>query len=947
MKKLLLSLVAFMLLGVACQTDGGIYSPSNEDLVEITLGVAVPELATRSGETAMNSGLGAIDNFDFDGSEWGSYDVRYILEVYEVTKGYENLDTPIKKREVQTYDKYQETKFELRLVPNRDYRFVVWADFVEQGESSDLHYNTADLKSVTRINTKPVAMDECQDAYFIKRDLSVGTNGLSESLELKRPFGKIRVVTTDHNEVNIGSEPAKVEVKFYNHTLYTSLNAVTGVATGATVNEYTYDITKESSPYTEGYDSEVQNMTLFADYILAGDENEGAQEVNFTMTIWGKDKREIRTHDFNTQIPLERNHLTTIIGNLLTLDNDFVISIDDNFDGEYVVDNLWDGQYEALPAANAEGYIEIETPGQMATLLTMDPEGMKVRLMDDVNFNGAELAIYRDGAKGNNSAFEFDGNGKVISNFTVSEGVSAGLFADLVSANVHDLTIRNGVVAPGAATRASGDFYAGALVGRTYGTCVFNNIKVEGCEIEGVNKVGGLIGNVAENSVKITNCVVESSKVSTQSVDDGGCVAGLVGYVTGNATFENNSVLNTEINAINSANEAKRANAEFIGAFHGNGNTITLSNNTCKDNIFNQAETSYVAPDNFYPWLGGIRYEDGAEVIVDGVSIVAKPLATPEVSAKVDGKVITLTWSAIEGAGSYTVAVGAEQPDSTTEPTYVFTGEYATEYTFTVVAVPADQKYLVSEMATITVTTDDEPVVEPAEVKAYLYPGNEWPSDGAWFAAYFFGNGDTWRPLTLVEGKSDLYEVTVPEGYTNIIFCRMNPASTECSWGNKWNQTNDLVVPTDGKNYFIISNPWDATNTGYWDSEVKIDATLSFTDKANRTLFTTSQQVWEQNGVKLTNDKAKSTNSVADYAKPARFYAKSSITLTAPGNIKTIVFDCNNASYATSLKNSIGNSAAASNDKVTVELDGTTNSFSIASLSAQVRMDAVTVTYVK
>ncbi len=201
--------------------------------------------------------------------------------------------------------------------------------------------------------------------------------------------------------------------------------------------------------------------------------------------------------------------------------------------------------------------------------------------------------------------------------------------------------------------------------------------------------------------------------------------------------------------------------------------------------------------------------------------------------------------------------------------------------------------------------------------------------------------------MTLVEGKSDLYEVTVPEGYTNIIFCRMNPASTECSWGNKWNQTNDLDIPEDGKNYFIISNPWDATNTGYWDSEVKIDATLSFTEKANRTLFTTSQQVWEQNGVILTNDKAKSTNNVADYAKPARFYANSSITLTAPGNIKTIVFDCSSSSYATALKNSIGNSATASNNKVTVALDGTTNSFSIASLSAQVRLYAVTVTYVK
>ena len=339
MKKQLLSLAFIAALLTSCMTDGDKVNHEGKDAVDFTIGVGVPELATRSGETAMNSGIGAVDNFNFDESEWGLYDVRYILEVYDVTEGFKNTDTPIKKRDVKTVDKYEPTSFQLRLVPNRDYRFVVWADFVEQGKDTDLHYSTADLNNVYRL-TKVAAMDECQDAYFIMEDIHLGSNGLSRDLVLKRPFGKIRVITTDHNEVNIGSEPAKVEVKFYNHTLYTSLDAVTGKASGKTVNEYTYEVTKENSPYTQGYDSEVQNMTLFADYILAGDEDEGAEEVNFTMTVWGKDKREIRTHDFNTQIPLERNHLTTIIGNLLTLDNDFNISIDDNFDGEYI--NNWD-----------------------------------------------------------------------------------------------------------------------------------------------------------------------------------------------------------------------------------------------------------------------------------------------------------------------------------------------------------------------------------------------------------------------------------------------------------------------------------------------------------------------------------------------------------------------------------------------------------------------------
>ena len=124
------------------------------------------------------------------------------------------------------------------------------------------------------------------------------------------------------------------------------------------------------------------------------------------------------------------------------------------------------------------------------------------------------------------------------------------------------------------------------------------------------------------------------------------------------------------------------------------------------------------------------------------------------------------------------------------------------------------------------------------------------------------------------------------------------------------------------------------------------EATLSFADKAQRTSYSTSQQVWEQNGITFTNDKASSTTNVADYAKPARLYASSSVTIEcSSGNITQIVFDCNSSSYATALKNSIGSSATASSDKVTIVLDGSTTTFTIAKLTAQVRLDALTVTY--
>jgi hypothetical protein len=332
MKKLFFALMALTLAVVSCQKD---VDYTGKDAVEISLNVDAPELGTTRGETGMNSGKGAIDNFSDD--EWATYDLRYMLEIYDVTPGYENLTTPVKERMVQTFDSYQPTTFELRLVPNRVYKFVVWADFVLQGKNTDLHYNTASLRNITR-RAKPSnsVMHECMDAYFIQKDIEI-RNALTNSLTLTRPFGKVRVIAKDVHEVNNGTTPAKVDVTFYNHPTFVSLDALTGKAekTVETV-VYSYDITKEA-PYSAGYDASEEYQTLFADYIFT--DRDDAQEINFTMAVTDQNGRPVRSHDFNTQIPLKRNHLTTIIGNLLTTATEIEITIDDDFDTQEYVEN--------------------------------------------------------------------------------------------------------------------------------------------------------------------------------------------------------------------------------------------------------------------------------------------------------------------------------------------------------------------------------------------------------------------------------------------------------------------------------------------------------------------------------------------------------------------------------------------------------------------------------
>ncbi len=127
-------------------------------------------------------------------------------------------------------------------------------------------------------------------------------------------------------------------------------------------------------------------------------------------------------------------------------------------------------------------------------------------------------------------------------------------------------------------------------------------------------------------------------------------------------------------------------------------------------------------------------------------------------------------------------------------------------------------------------------------------------------------------------------------------------------------------------------------------SNALINANISFANTANRTVFTTSQQVWEQNGITVTNNKASSTNNVADFAAPARFYANSQLIIEGTG-MKTIAFTCNSSSYATALKNSIGTVSGAtvtvSGSIVTVVFETEVDQFNIAKLTAQVRVNSI------
>lgn len=302
------------------------------DVVRIQLDAPEAIQLTRS-MPGTTSAMGGLTNVD-----WTKYDLRYQLAVYS-----EDGTKILVPQQAQVYDTYSAAVFELRLTPNNTYKFVAWADFVAQGSTDDLHYDTADFANIT-IKTDgdrdKTINDESRDAYFISKNIAI-TQTLNESLTLKRPFAKVRVVTTDWDDTNHAiTKPDNFKVTYHDCKRFGGVNAVSGEALNQTdadaTTVYTATLATDGSggKYYEGsYDATANNRTLLVDYLIATPEQE-AIHFQFDMLAGSAP---VRSHDFATEIPIQRNHLTTIIGNLLSVGGSVTIDIDDNFDGTHEV----------------------------------------------------------------------------------------------------------------------------------------------------------------------------------------------------------------------------------------------------------------------------------------------------------------------------------------------------------------------------------------------------------------------------------------------------------------------------------------------------------------------------------------------------------------------------------------------------------------------------------
>ena len=325
--KRFLALLALVLGVVSCQTEpeGLDVNVGGEQLV--TINVAVPETETRAGYG--NSALGVFNNGVLDGDAT----MRYILQVYYKTEENGEAKYTASQERLVEYSDDRSVAFDVRLVPQRDYQFVIWADVVAGESDVDNHYVTKDANGVSTLNNITLngewnAMDESRDAFTATELIESYSGASNINITLKRPFAKLRVVTTDMKALNnLGIVPTTATVE-YTETHYNAFNALYGNAISETktrsIKHENYTIASYGEDVANGAD-----MTLFSDYFFAED-----NVTKFEFKVYDQNGDLINENTFNTDIYVKRNYLTTIKGTILTDDKNFDVTIDDAFAGE-------------------------------------------------------------------------------------------------------------------------------------------------------------------------------------------------------------------------------------------------------------------------------------------------------------------------------------------------------------------------------------------------------------------------------------------------------------------------------------------------------------------------------------------------------------------------------------------------------------------------------------
>lgn len=492
----------------SCSQEDMPDSPNREGMVDVVMTTSLPQALQSYAASSEESGLANLEGQDLQ--------VRYIMEVYNKTTSTEPVVRKICYKPLISGGDYKTASFQTRLVAAQ-YNFVFWADIVKKVETKDLDYGSISYEglstpfyanryfisnidessdilvhatssdtyaagSLQEISAADLGDNglahltgEMYDGYTANEVIDLRSEPTGKSITLKRPFAKLRVITTDADVLKEqGIDPSTINMSLlYGTTIPSTYNALTKASSGIANLNALY---KNNAIYDDETDPKVKTVGVMYCLIPASVDN-----MESSLGVKGSSIYDAISINVEN-VPLVANKLTTIKGNLFARNPQLTINIDDEFeDDEIIIENKEVATIDDLKNA-LNGKDQIFTYTGKVTKdegFTLDFSTLKKELVT----YSSEGPLYPEGNKA-----------KVIIKFTDIDENAVLTFTASNPANApKELIINNGSSKCSVRVKSVNTFvtYAGS-----YKYLVYDGLAVEGspCSVDAmfvVNETGG------------------------------------------------------------------------------------------------------------------------------------------------------------------------------------------------------------------------------------------------------------------------------------------------------------------------------------------------------------------------------------------------------------------------------------------------------------------------
>ena len=489
-----------------------------------------------------------------------------------------------------------------QLVKGQTYNFVFWAQN-PNATDGEVVFDPATGK-VNVDYSKIKANDESLDAFTAHVNDFTVTGAMSQNVTLYRPWAQVNYGATQADwdaAVAAGITVAKSKVTVNN--VYKTLNALTGQVEG---DATTADVVlaantipaKATTPRTLTV-SGTNYKYIGLNYLLVG--NEGEQSlIKADLQIFkeGDDNTPVNTLAFSN-VPVQRNYRTNIVGNLLTSQTQFCITLDENYDNE---SNLLEDPVAINSAIQTVGATVNLSPVATPTInLSKVAEGVTI------NGNGAKITLDDKSITKDNITIE---NCNIANSSNTNNGST-------ISINTKNFTLKNCTF-----TGEYGGTYGDALT--IYGGAEDGVVTIEGCKIKEGNTFKAL-HIFGKSKVVVKDCEINAtypfncngSNCDVEVVNS--TLEGWTSYNCGNGhsvTFTNCKFGKSYSGYayLRPYNNTRIENCEFISEFRVNPNT-----NAITVNVNNSTWTGGTAVDaTLIDWDGS---HADAKVYINGVAV--------------------------------------------------------------------------------------------------------------------------------------------------------------------------------------------------------------------------------------------------------------------------------------------------------------------------------------